>query len=95
MIRSDFELIFFSNEYKALAGNNLRTILALFTILFFTFLALGFAIGSLENLEKKMDNPFTNWVALPIFDGTVSHQSRDIVLLDALYCLFESFICES
>lgn len=78
-IRSDFEGIFFNNEYQALAGRNKRTILALLTILFFTFLALGFAVGSINNLSKKMDNPFTNWVNLNIFSNYVSEKSGEII----------------
>lgn len=65
-ITTDFQRIFFSNEYRALSGNNNRTVKALVVILFFTFLALGFAAGSLQNLRQKMTNPFTNWVDLEV-----------------------------
>jgi len=65
-IDSDFKKVFFDNEYKMLVGPNYRTITTLLAILFLTFLALGFAVGSLGNLQNKMDNPFTNWVNVNI-----------------------------
>lgn len=76
-ISSDFEQVFFLNEYRSLAGANLRTIFALVTIMFFTFLALGFAVGGMENLEKKMSNPFTNWVNIDV-NSAINKQSADI-----------------
>lgn len=64
--RTDFEKLFFQNEFKALAGNKWRTIFSLLAILLLTFLALGFAIGSIDNLKSKMDNPFTNWIDIDV-----------------------------
>jgi hypothetical protein len=75
----DFERIFFIREYTALAGRNQKVLITLAIILFFTFLALGFAYGSLANLEKKMNNPYTNWVDLPISEGDISKKAREIV----------------
>lgn len=77
-IRSDFEQIFFRNEYAALSGQNRRTIFALLSILFFTFLALGFAAGSLKNLKRKMDNPFTNWVDVEVRNSQIAGQLSKI-----------------
>jgi hypothetical protein len=77
-IRNDFERIFFKNEYIALAGPRRRTIIALWSILFFTFLALGFAVGSLGNLKRKMDNPYTNWVDVEVRSGMDSGKLNKI-----------------
>lgn len=77
-IDGDFERIFFSNEYKALAGSTNRTILTLLIILFLTFLALGTAVGGLENLRRKMDNPFTNWVDLQVADTHIANSISSI-----------------
>ncbi|MEL7118070.1 MAG: hypothetical protein AAFO07_01475 [Bacteroidota bacterium] len=77
-IRSDFDRIFFENEYKALAGNNNKTILGLILILFFTLLALGFAIGSLNNLKIRMDNPYTNWVNVSLGNQYPEEQKEAI-----------------
>lgn len=41
----------------------------LLAILVLTFLALGFAVGSIENLRRKMENPFTNWVDVEVRTG--------------------------
>lgn len=65
-LNSDFDAVFFKNEFNALLGKRLTTILWLSLILLFTFLALGFAIGSIDNLRVKMDNPYTNWVNIPV-----------------------------
>jgi hypothetical protein len=75
---TDFERIFFAREYKALAGRNQRTLAALAGILFLTFLALGFAVGSLGNLERKMDNPYTNWVDLAVGESYISRKASEI-----------------
>ena len=77
-INSEFERLFYVNESRTLAGERNRIILALITILFFTLLALGYAVGSIQNLEKKMNNPFTNWVDLSITEDYVSAKARDI-----------------
>jgi len=77
-INSEFERLFYQREYRTLAGERQRIILALIAILFFTLLALGYAVGSIENLGKKMNNPFTNWVDLSITEDYVAKKSRDI-----------------
>lgn len=63
---SDFVALFFKNEYHSLAGTSNKRITTLFAILLVTFLALSFAIGSIDYLKTKMNNPFTNWVDMPI-----------------------------
>lgn len=63
---SDFLTLFFNNEYDSLAGVSNKRITTLFIILLVTFLALAFAIGSIDYLSTKMSNPFTNWVDMPI-----------------------------
>ena len=78
-VNSDFEKIFFRNEYKILAGVKFRTVITLLAILFLTFLALGFAVGSLGNLQEKMDNPFTNWVNVPIAENKTSKVADKII----------------
>ncbi len=44
----------------------MRTIAALVSILLFTVLALGLAYGTLANLKERMNNPYTNWVDVPV-----------------------------
>lgn len=77
-IRSDFERLFFTREYSALAGHRQKALVALTAILFFTFLALGFAAGSLGYLRLKMENPYTNWVDLPVSQNHIARQAASI-----------------
>lgn len=63
---NDFFKILFSSEIKSLSGKSFRTIVALVAILLFTILALGLAYGTLDDLKERMDNPYTNWVDVPV-----------------------------
>jgi len=64
---NDFERLFLDNEYYALVRQGGRNNLGwLYAMLLLTVLALGFALGSLENLRRRMDDPFTNWLNLPV-----------------------------
>ena len=64
---NDFERLFLDNEYRALVRQGGRNNLWwLFAMLLLAVLALGFALGSLENLRRRMDDPFTNWLNLPV-----------------------------
>jgi len=65
-IRSEFQVLFFRNEFNTLAGKTWQRVRDLSIILFITCLALSFVLGSLEILKKRMDDPFTNWVDIPI-----------------------------
>lgn len=65
-IKGDFQHLFFRNEFLELTGKSRKGIIALTVILTLTLLALGFAIGGIKYLEHRMDDPFTNWVNLPI-----------------------------
>ncbi len=65
-IKSDFQKLFFEKEYLALTeefGVNFHTV---FSILLLTFFAFSFSIGSIDYLEKKMKDPFTNWIDVPV-----------------------------
>jgi hypothetical protein len=62
----DFTLLFLNKEGKTLLGKRYSNFIFLFLILFITFLAIGIANGSLHYLEKKMNDPFINWVSVDI-----------------------------
>lgn len=64
--KTDFQKLFFINEFQTLAGKSQKGIITLILILFVTLLSLGFAIGSLDYLKERMENPYTNWVNLPV-----------------------------
>ncbi|MBX7162756.1 MAG: hypothetical protein K1X49_03615 [Saprospiraceae bacterium] len=69
-----FDYVFFKNEFYALNGVNLKKLSSLLLIVLASFLSISFAINSLNNLERRMNNPFTNWV-----DMTVSRSIQDSV----------------
>ncbi len=58
--------LFLNKESKAIAGKSLSNLLVLCGILYFTFLAVGFANGCLDYLHKKLDSAFTNWLQISI-----------------------------
>ena len=61
-----FYHLFYKRERKVLQGNKSQNFWVIFSILFITFLAIGFANGSLEYLAKKMKDPFVNWVNIKV-----------------------------
>lgn len=65
-VDNDFKKLFFSNEFNDLTGKSRKSIIALALILALTISALGYAVGGIKYLKERMDNPFTNWVNLPI-----------------------------
>jgi hypothetical protein len=67
------ESMFFENEYEVLAGNARKRQFFMGFVFFLTTLALAFAIGGLNFLEQRMDDPFTNWVDLPISPQVNQH----------------------
>lgn len=65
-IHKDFILLFYEKESKELRGSKNRNLWVLIGILLLTFLAVGFATGSLDYLNRKMNNPFIKWVTIAI-----------------------------
>lgn len=61
-----FNKLFLLREGIQLIGRRWVNLFLLTGILFLTFLSIGFSIGGMEYLEKKMDDPFTNWLQLEI-----------------------------
>lgn len=68
-LRGDFQKVFFRNELQSLVGKNHGALFVLAFIYWLTWLSLGYATGGLSTLEKRMDNPYTNWVDWPIPSG--------------------------
>ncbi len=65
-LKKPHEILFFEREYKSLAGVGNRLIISLIIILTLTFAAICFAVGAIENLKIKMNDPFTNWIDIPL-----------------------------
>lgn len=66
LIHKDFKKLFYKKEGLELLGDHYKNLWIILFILFFTFLAIGFANGSLEYLGKKMNDPFINWVNIDV-----------------------------
>ncbi|HKK81389.1 MAG TPA: ABC transporter ATP-binding protein, partial [Prolixibacteraceae bacterium] len=65
-IPHDFKHLFYRNETKELLGKRNKNFWLIVSILFFTFLAIGFSNGSLEYLKDKMEDPFVRSLNAPI-----------------------------
>lgn len=63
---SGYNKIYFNREFNSLSGIGKRNIIILSIMLFLTLIALAYAIGGIEKLKEKMENPFSNWIELPI-----------------------------
>ncbi len=75
---NSFTKLFKANEAKEFAGRKNIGIWILSSILLLTFIAIGHAVGGLNDLQKRMDNPFTNWVNLPL-TGADSREAVKVV----------------
>lgn len=60
--QNDFYNLFFKAEWRVLNGKNFRNSLILFIIIFLTFVGIGFGVGGLKYLERKMSDPYVNWL---------------------------------
>ena len=58
--------LFLVKEGRILLGKRKSNFLFLLGILFLTFMAIGIASGSLKYLEKKMNDPFIQWVTIDV-----------------------------
>ncbi|GAA4343171.1 ATP-binding cassette domain-containing protein [Flaviaesturariibacter amylovorans] len=61
-----YRQLFQRKEGRVLLGRQFMNLWVLSLILFFTFLAIGFANGGLDYLNKKMSSAFVNWVKISI-----------------------------
>ncbi|MBS4057877.1 MAG: hypothetical protein KGZ82_11215 [Bacteroidales bacterium] len=62
----DFLALFFKREGIDILGKGFRSFWILLSIMILTFIAIGFSNGSLTYLEKKMSDPFINWINIDI-----------------------------
>lgn len=61
-----YKQLFFTRESRMLFGKKLSNLLILAAIFFFTFLSIGFANGSLNYLDEKMNSAFVNWISISV-----------------------------
>lgn len=86
-----FDDIFKSQEYLFLQGNKKKGLYLLSAILFLTFFALGHILGGQLELNKRMSNPFTNWVNVSVLTSNLSgielmeEETEDQLFLDSFH----------
>lgn len=66
---NDYLRLFIRRESKVVVGNRMVNLWILAVMLLLTFLAIAFSNASLSYLQQKMDDPFTNWVNIPVADA--------------------------
>lgn len=87
----DFNKVFYREESKELFGKKYINFFYLVLILIITFIAIGFANGSLKYLKKKMDDPFIKWVDVEI-PYTLANQIPDLIELLSADSLKQTFL---
>ncbi len=68
----DYRRMFMKKEGVALMGKKMVNFILLLAMVTLTFLAIGFANGSLSYLDEKIKNPFVNWLTI-----TIPYMKRD------------------
>lgn len=61
-----YKKLFLKKEGRALLGHAYSNLLRLIGIITTTLLAIGFANGSLHYLDRKLNDPFVNWLTINI-----------------------------
>ena len=87
----NFDSIFRRQEYQFLLGEGKKGLYLLAAILFLTFFALGHILGGQKELNKRMSNPFTNWVNIPVLTSNaggielMEEETDDQIFLDSFH----------
>ncbi len=68
----DYKRLFIQKELVALIGAKKRNLLICTSLLFIAVFTISLSLGAYEQLKERMDNPFTNWVTMPVL-----YQYRD------------------
>lgn len=66
IFKTDLSRIFISNELNAIEGTKKINIIIFSCILLFSMIGLGHSIGGIITLKKRMSNPFSNWIKVPV-----------------------------
>ena len=82
-LRKSYKELFLHRESKVLFGKKNSNLIILAFIFFFTFLSIGFANGSLEYLNEKMNSAFVNWISITA-PSTISDSDRLISIKNAI-----------
>lgn len=63
---NDYIRLFIRRESYEILGHKFSNLWVLTAMLLLTFLAIAFSNASLSYLRQKMEDPFTNWVNIPV-----------------------------
>ncbi len=66
MLINDFKDIFKTRESQLIEGERRQNLLIVAVLFFVTFFAIAYSLKGLDELKERLDNPFTNWVDLPV-----------------------------
>ncbi len=78
-----YKQLFLVKEGRALIGKGYTNLFALIAILSITLLAIGFANGSLEYLNKKLNDPFVNWITITIPQARADQTKKMLQILNS------------
>jgi len=62
----DYKEIFIKKEFKSLIGVRHKNLLICAALLFISVFTISLSLGAYDQLKERMDNPFTNWVTMPV-----------------------------
>lgn len=62
----DYNSLFINREFHSLLGRNKINLLICSLLLFISVFTISFSLGAFQQLKERMDNPFTNWVTMPV-----------------------------
>ncbi|MES2590343.1 MAG: ATP-binding cassette domain-containing protein [Bacteroidota bacterium] len=78
-----YKQLFLVKEGRSLTGKGYTNLIALMAILSITLLAIGFANGSLEYLNKKLNDPFVNWITITIPQARADQTDKMLQVLNS------------
>ncbi len=78
-----YKQLFLVKEGRSLIGKGYTNLIALIAILSITLLAIGFANGSLEYLNKKLNDPFVNWITITIPQARADQTNKMLQILNS------------
>ncbi len=62
----NYKQLFITRELEELKGKNKRNLTIACILLLISLLSISVSLGVYNNLKERMDNPYTNWVAMPV-----------------------------
>lgn len=78
-----YKQLFLVKEGRSLIGKGYTNLIALIAILSITLMAIGFANGSLEYLNKKLNDPFVNWITITIPQARADQTNKMLQVLNS------------